>query len=154
MEQQAKDSRGYAMGHPRFAETLARSAGKGGLLSRSERLDLFFEIANEAAAFADGPSAKAFLDELLDAIEDAFSGIFPGNSANWRTDGRMYPADEDYRRESENPQVAAYDHLRHLSYFGANGSFRFTTKPRGQFPAQILIDRPGQDGRTIDELND
>lgn len=151
MDQTTSVAKSYTYAHPRFNQLLCASGTRP--ISKTERLEVFLEVAKTTPPCSDMQSAKAVLDEILTAVEDAFSGV-PANPGQWRNDGRMYPADEDYRRASPNPKISIYAHVGHVSYFGCNGAFRITTRSRGLFPPRTLIDRPGDDGRTIDDLQD
>lgn len=105
------------------------------------------EIVREMPTPHSGDTAKVFVDTVLNTIEDEFSGV-PYNPQTFEDDGRLYPAQEDFRQKSPVPNVAVYFHKAHASYFGDNGSIRISRRR----PPQVLIERAGCDGITIGEL--
>lgn len=81
-------------------------------------------------------------------LEDEFSGV-PFRPENWRTDGRMYPPQEDSRMKCpEHPSLRKYRNKGHYNFIGSNGSIRIET-----LNAEILLDKPGQDGREAHDLD-
>lgn len=82
-------------------------------------------------------------------VEDEHSGI-ENNPNAWRTDGRMYPPQKDSRRAvADRPSLSRYRSVRHNTFIGANGSLQIVDLQDGK----VLLDKPGQDGRRVDELD-
>jgi hypothetical protein len=116
--------------------------------SKSERMKIFLERlgAEKPARTADG--AVTLLSGCLNAVEDEFSGI-PYNPSLWVSDGRMYPPQEDsFRRVPDRPSLRRCRSRGHNTYFGKNGSIRIEG-----LDGEILLDKPGDDGRTTHELD-
>jgi hypothetical protein len=64
------------------------------LVPKSVRFEEFLARLRSGPAAATGDEAKRFIDETLNGVEDELTDI-PFNPSNWRTDGRMYPVQED-----------------------------------------------------------
>jgi hypothetical protein len=93
-------------------------------------------------------TAIDLLSSVLSAVEDEYSDV-PCRPKNWQSDGRMYPPKEDSQVKClDRPSLKKYRSKSHYSYFGLNGSIRVETKE-----GEILLDKPGQDGRTTHELD-
>ena len=61
--------------------------------------------------------------ETLNKVEDEYSGV-PFDPAHWRTDGRMYPFDEDSAADVDvKPDVTAYRSRGHETFIARNGAF-------------------------------
>ena len=88
------------------------------------------------------------LAQTLNVVEDELSGV-PYRPQNWRTDGRMYPPQEDSCvKFPERPSLRKYRSKGHYDYIGLNGSIRIET-----LEAEILLDKSGQDGRKTHDLD-
>jgi hypothetical protein len=94
-----------------------------------------------AARSAD--EALTILSEILTAVEDEFTDI-PANPSNWKTDGRLYPPQEDSRRPTGNPLVARYRTRAHNVWIGANGSIEI-----GEVQGDVVLRKAGADGRYV-----
>jgi hypothetical protein len=113
------------------------------VLAKGKRFRIFLEGLRAAPPASSADEAFNLLTQTLNAVEDEFSGV-ANRPENWRTDGRMYPPQADSLvKNPENPDVRKYRSKGHSTYVGANGSLRIET-----LDAEILIDKPGQDGRT------
>ncbi len=147
MKDQFPDICSFVSFHSAFLSLASTCASR--CPSRSERLALFFAVLLDLPALHTQAEAKYAFDTALNVIEDRFSGV-PYSPGTWMTDGRMYPANEDFRRRSNVDCVAVYYHRAHASYFGSNGAIRVSERRTAQ-PA-ILADRPGADGKYIGDL--
>lgn len=116
--------------------------------SKAKRLKEFLRRL-EAAPPASSPNeALDLLSRTLNAVEDELSGV-PGRPELWRSDGRMYPPQEDARVKSPGqPSVRKYRNKGHYVFIGVNGSIRIET-----LDADIILNKPGVDGRKTHELD-
>lgn len=118
-------------------------------MEKSQRLRVFFDRLNEAPPASTQAEARTLSDSLLVSVEDEHSGI-PNDSKSANTpaalDGRMYPPLDDYEKGSTH----TYRRFRargHVVYYGMNGAIRIDS-----LHGDVLVDKPGADGRRIDEL--
>ena len=110
--------------------------------SRAHRLQLFFAQLLAAPLAASHDEAYALIVNILNTIEDNFSGV-PANPANWRTDGRMYPPQADMARSHPTlPGVIVYRNARHRTLIGMNGAFAIQDAENNN----IIVEKTGQDG--------
>lgn len=117
------------------------------MISKAKRLREFLKRLEEAPPASCADEAFALLVTTLNAVEDELSGI-PNHPENWKTDGRLYPPQEDRRvKYPERPSVRKYRSIAHFSFFGANGSIRIET-----IEGKVVLDKPGQNGRTTHDL--
>jgi hypothetical protein len=118
--------------------------------SKKQRFEIFLNRLNAAKAAASADEALQLLATILNAVEDEFSSI-PYNPELWQGDGRMYPPQEDNRRQVPgHPSLRRYRSAQHNTFIGSNGSIRIETcasKP------EILLDKPGSDGRKTGDLD-
>jgi hypothetical protein len=106
-----------------------------------ERLD-----ASDEASSAD--EAVSLLNRILNAVEDEFSGV-PRNPLLWKSDGRMYPLQEDSRRSVQGgPSLRRYRSVGHQTFIGTNGSIRIET-----LDGNVLLDKPGSDRQRTHDLD-
>ena len=118
------------------------------MLSRAKRFQIFLERLEAAPPASSDDEAFALLAKILNAVEDKFSGV-PYRPENWQSDKRLYPPREDRRvRCPERPSLRKYRSVAHFSFFGTNGSIRIEA-----FEGEIVIDKPGRDGRRTDDLD-
>jgi hypothetical protein len=69
----------------------------GGLVSTLPKAVRLLEVFRRLAAlpaFQSREEARAAFDRTLNEVEDQFSGA-PYKPESWRTDGRMYPVQDD-----------------------------------------------------------
>lgn len=100
-----------------------------------------------APAVSSPDDALQLLADTLNAVEDELSGV-PFNPKNWKTDGRMYPPEEDSRMKNpECPILRRYRNRAHNTLVGPNGSIRIKTRDGG-----IFLDKAGADGLSIGDL--
>ena len=118
------------------------------MISKAKRLREFLQQLQAAPPATSADEAFDLLAQTLNDVEDEFSGV-PYRPENWRTDGRLYPPQEDSRvKFPERPSLRKYRNKGHYNYIGLNGSIRIETTE-----AEILLDKPGQDGRRTHELD-
>jgi hypothetical protein len=112
------------------------------VLPKRERLRIFLERLKSALPVNSADEALTLLSSILNAVEDEFSGV-PSNPSLWKTDGRMYPPQEDCRRNVPNrPSLRRYRSVSHNTFIGLNGSIRIEALDR-----KALLDKAGGDGR-------
>jgi hypothetical protein len=118
------------------------------LLGKAARLAEFFRRLERAPACSHLASAREQLEEIMNAVEDEFSGVpFNPDAQNAPPDGRMYPPHDKYLRDSGSSKVQLFAHVRHRTAFAANGAIKITLSD-----GTVAIDKPGQDGRTVDDV--
>src|SRR5579871_3619229 len=67
--------------------------------------------------------ARVQIAVTLNQVEDEHSGV-PYDPAHWRTDGRMYPFDDDSAADVEgHPDVTSYRSRGHETFIARNGAF-------------------------------
>jgi len=114
-------------------------------LPKSVRLQEFLRRLRSLPAAANHDQARAQLEETLNAVEDELSGV-PFIPNNWRTDGRMYPAQDDYAADVEgHPCVTSYRHRSHETFIAENGAFEI----RDLKENKVLIEKLGADGKGV-----
>lgn len=97
-----------------------------------------------AAASASAEEAYALVAEILNQVEDELSGV-PFDPSSWKTDGRLYPPQEDNRHlVLGHPLVNRYRSVAHNLFIGSNGAIEIQTV-RGD----VLLQKAGADGRHI-----
>jgi hypothetical protein len=120
------------------------------VLPKKERFRIFLRRLKAAKCATSADEALQLLSTILNDTEDEFSNV-PHNPHAWQNDGRMYPPQEDNRRRVPgHPALRRYRSARHNTFIGSNGSIRIETC--AQRP-EILLDKPGCDGRKTDDLN-
>ena len=90
-------------------------------------------------------AAKTLIDQTLNAVEDELTDI-PFDPASWRTDGRMYPVQDDNASEVEgHPEITSYRSRKHETLIRANGAFEI----RVARTCDVLVAKPGADGKGV-----
>lgn len=114
------------------------------VLARHERLALFFERLLAAPGASNFDEAFRQLHDILNAVEDQYSGV-PYNPPAWQTDGRLYPPLPDSEKVLDPPQpgVRFFKTRGHSVFVGANGSIEIRLK------RQSVVQKPGADGRRV-----
>ena len=112
--------------------------------SKAERLAIFMDRLSRATASGSADEAYALVAGTLNQVEDEFSGV-PFDPRNWKTDGRLYPPQEDNKHlVLGNPLVSRYRSVAHNLFIGANGAIEIHTV-RGD----VLLQKRGADGRYV-----
>jgi hypothetical protein len=114
-------------------------------MERSERFALFLEELNGAEPASTFEEARRMAERILNDVEDRYSGA-PFNPANWRSDGRLYPPQDDRRLEEDIEGVRTFRTVRHYVSFADNGAI-FIRKVGASPGTGIELDKPGRDGR-------
>lgn len=117
------------------------------MLSKAKRLREFIRRIQAAPPAGSADEAFVLLAATLTAVEDEFSGV-PSRPELWKSDGRMYPPQEDSRLKHGRPSVRKYRNKAHYVFIGLNGSVRVET-----LDAEVLIDKHGEDGRGAFDLD-
>lgn len=115
-----------------------------------ERFALFLKRLLVSPAAATHDEARALLADTLNAVEDAFSGVAfdPGK---YLTDGRLYPPQDDSRREVPGrDDVVRFRSRGHNTWIASNGAIRIEKIGKMGEPAVCCLDKPGADGRTVE----
>ena len=111
---------------------------------QKQRFALFLAAMKEAPAAHDLASARLLLDETLNRIEEAHSGV-PYDPEKWMTDGRMYPPLDDQERESRIAGTSLFYSFKHNIWFGDNGAIRIVRRHPPN-SGLVELDKPGHDG--------
>ena len=118
--------------------------------SKNERLQIFLKRLKSAKCAESADDALRLLSTILNAVEDEFSDI-PYNPQSWKGDGRLYPPQEDNRRQVPgHPSLCRYRSAKHNTFIGVNGSIRIETCDPER---EILLEKPGCDGRKTHVLD-
>src|SRR5262249_53751474 len=113
------------------------------LLPKTVRFQVFLGRLAEAAPAPDGTEAKRLIDHTLNAVEDELTDI-PYDPTRWRTDGRMYPVQDDNASDVEgHPDVTSYRSRKHETLVRDNGAFEI----RDAHTRDVLVSKPGSDGK-------
>ena len=110
-----------------------------------QRFALFLTTLEQEPFASNQVSARELLTKILNAVEDAHSGA-PYDPANWKTDGRMYPPQDDNKKIATISGASVFHTKGHRVWFGDNGSIRLEVR-RGPGTGRIELDKPGADGK-------
>jgi hypothetical protein len=114
-------------------------------LRKQERLDEFVRRLAALPAARSHDEARRLIEVTLNQVEDELSGV-PYDPGRWRTDGRMYPVQDDHAADVDgHPSVTSYRSRRHDTFIAANGAFEIHDLSTGG----ILIRKLGADGRGV-----
>ena len=117
------------------------------MLPKQKRLKIFLKRMENATPAGSADEALNLLANVLNKVEDEFSDV-PYNPHLWKTDGRMYPPQEDNVREvPDHPSLQRYRSVNHNTFIGKNGSIRIET-----VSGRVLLDQPGPDGKKAFDL--
>jgi hypothetical protein len=112
--------------------------------SREERLREFLRRLDEADCASSFDEARRLIADTLNQVEDEMTTI-PQDPANWQTDGRMYPPQDDAIRDVvDHPDVKRFRAKRHNIFIRENGSFEIR-----EVGGPVLVAHPGSDGRGV-----
>jgi hypothetical protein len=83
------------------------------LVPKPVRFQEFLQRLHQAPPARTSDEAKRLIDETLNKVEDELTEI-PFNPDHWRTDGRMYPVQDDNAADVEgHPDITSYRSKRH-----------------------------------------
>lgn len=116
------------------------------MLTKKERLDIFYKQLSSARPASNRSDAFSLLSVTLNAVEDEYTSI-PYTPESWSSDGRMYPPQNDSKR-IETKDITRYRNRNHNTYVGSNGSIKIVSIREGE----VVLDKAGSDGRKVDEL--
>jgi hypothetical protein len=89
--------------------------------------------------------ARRQLEKTLNEVEDELSGV-PFDPAHWRTDGRMYPPQDDSASDVDGyPNVTSYRSRGHETFIGSNGAFEI----RDVATNEVVVEKVGSDGKAV-----
>lgn len=113
-------------------------------LPRSFRLQAFLERLVSAAPASSHDEARSLLANILNAVEDEYSGV-PFNPANWAADGRLYPPQDDRASDDDDiPGVVVYRSRAHTTLIGPNGAIEIQ-----RLDGTVELSKPGADGNGV-----
>jgi hypothetical protein len=116
-------------------------------IGREQRLREFLRRLRAAPAAGSFDEARQLVERTLNAVEDEMSGV-PYDMDKWKTDGRMYPPQDDSERVvTGRPFVRRYRSRRHNTFIATNGALEIRT-----VDDEILLTKPGADGRFVWDL--
>lgn len=119
-------------------------------MDKKARTELFFVRLRAAPACGSVEDALEQVAQVLNRIEDEFTSI-PFNPDTWDSDGRMYPPQEDRRRDVPgHPDIRRYRSVGHNIWVADNGAIRITLANG----TTVCLDKPGLDSRTITRMMD
>jgi hypothetical protein len=118
-------------------------------LTQAERVEVFLRRLGEARPAATHAEAFDLLASTLNRVEDSFSGVVYDPDKHL-TDGRLYPPQDDNRREVPGRKdVVRYRSRGHNTWIADNGAIRIETIAKGAEPPVCCLDKPGADGKTV-----
>lgn len=122
--------------------------------SKAQRLEAFLLRLSEAPAARSYEEARQQVEAILNAVEDELTDI-PFNRDAPQSDGRMYPPLDDNEMKSGHSAVRRFRTRAHNLLYGANGAIRIQSvppPPKSWTVGVVIFDKPGLDGRRIQDL--
>lgn len=116
-------------------------------MTKKERLLIFFERLLQEKATQNHDEAFKLIEVVLNRTEDEYTNI-PFNPEAWMYDGRVYPPQPDSEIASPHPDIRRYRAKGHYVAIGNNGAIKII----GCKDKVVYFDKPGQDGRKVDDL--
>ncbi|MBK8253666.1 MAG: hypothetical protein IPK82_13490 [Polyangiaceae bacterium] len=118
--------------------------------TKPERVQLLFQELTNAAPQSNEPDVLRLIEEKLDIIEDAYSGV-PKDPKHFETkklDGRLYAPHPVFKVASRRPGCTCYRQAGHKTYIAANGAFRIVAVTPGG-GERVVFDKAGADGKGV-----
>jgi hypothetical protein len=123
------------------------------VLPRWARLEVYYYRMRSAPPASDHDEAMQLMAQMLNGVEDEFSGV-PYNPSEPGNDGRMYPPDPRFlARRASAPGVRVYRQRGHVTYVADNGAIETREVQAGEEgPIEYtVLDKPGSDGRRVSD---
>jgi hypothetical protein len=115
------------------------------LIPKSVRMQLFLERLAALPRAATHGEARRLVDDTLNEVEDEHSGV-PFNPQRWRTDGRMYPVQDDNAGDVPgHPEVTSYRSFKHETLIRENGAIEIRLIETNE----VVLQKAGADGRGV-----
>jgi len=119
------------------------------MLDRLRRFAIFLERLSASPPASSHDEALRLLSDMLDAVEDEFSGV-SNDPARYRDDGRLYPPQRDSRRTvPQREDLVRYRSRLHNTFIRTNGAILIETIPKDGTVPTCCLDKPGADGETV-----
>lgn len=109
-------------------------------LSLPERLDIVYQRLDEIPAPTSAQEALAQLSEVLDAVEDEYSGVPRDPNPGLAFDGRMYPPRDDFIKPQPDGGLVAITKGNRIE-IGPDGSTTILSRRSGD----VVYNRPAAD---------
>jgi hypothetical protein len=114
-------------------------------IDKKIRFDEFIRRLQTPPPASSHDDARRQIEKTLNQVEDEFSGV-PFDPESYRTDGRMYPFQDDSAADVEgHPSVTSYRSRRHETFIAENGAFEIRDVRTGE----IVLHKPGADGKGV-----
>jgi hypothetical protein len=113
---------------------------------KADRLEEFFWRLRALPAAETFQEAVRQIETTLNAVEDELTGI-PYDPSRWRSDGRLYPPQEDNMLETGRRQVGGFRSFRHRTFIGFNGAIEIR-----ETSGRMVFSKPGADGKSVADL--
>jgi hypothetical protein len=114
------------------------------MLPKIDRFGIFLQRLSAAPAAASFEEARTLLTRTLNEVEDELSGV-PFDHDRWRSDGRMYPPEDDsIRSVPDHRSVKRFRSRAHNTFISDNGAIEIRT-----IDDVIVLQKAGTDGRGV-----
>jgi hypothetical protein len=120
------------------------------MLTPPERVAVFLKRLDASPRAKNLDEARTLLADTLNAVEDDFSGVAYDPDKHL-TDGRLYPPQEDSRRQVPGRNdVVRYRTRGHNVWIASNGAIRIEQIGKVGQPSVCCLDKPGANGKTVE----
>lgn len=117
-------------------------------MTKAQRLAEVISRLRQLPSARSGVEARRQLEDTLNAVEDEFSGV-PSNPSNWRTDGRLYPPQDDNAADVPGyPHLTSFRSVAHETLISDNGAMLIREAKQ---TSNVLLERSGADGKGVFE---
>lgn len=114
-------------------------------ISKAIRLAEFVQRLQLLAPASSHDEAWQQIEGTLNQVEDEFSGV-ACDPVNWKTDGRMYPPQDDSAADVDGyPHVTSYRSRGHETFIAKNGAFEIRDLRTGE----VVLHKSGSDGKEV-----